>query len=59
MNRLINEYKEGKAYRYFTCHFVIEVFYHKISASSKYCILKCKVTPSQRVSANHMMSGQL
>ena len=51
MNHLINEYKEGKAYRYFTCHFVKEVYYHDISASSKVCILKCKVTPSQRISS--------
>ena len=51
MNRLINEYQEGKAYRYFTCHFVKEVFSYKISAPSKYCIVKCKVTPSQCVSA--------
>ena len=31
MSHLINEYKEGKAYRYYTTGWVQEVFYHKIS----------------------------
>ena len=51
MKHLINEYKEGKAYRYFTCKWVKEVFYHVISDKSPYCILKCRVTPSQRISS--------
>ena len=51
MTHLINEYKEGKAYRYFTVGWVKEVFYHQISEESTYCVLKCRVTPSQRVSS--------
>ena len=51
MKHLVNEYKEGKAYRYFTCGWVKEVFYHPISENSAYCLLKCRVTPSQRISA--------
>ena len=45
------EYKEGKAYRYFTDEFVKEVYFHPISPSSPFCIMKTKCTPSQRVSA--------
>ena len=51
MKHLVNEYKELKAYRYFTCGWVKEVFYHPISENSAYCLLKCRVTPSQRISA--------
>ena len=51
IHRLHCEYKEGKAYRYFTDEFVKEVLIHLISESSKYCIMKTKCTPSQRVSA--------
>ena len=51
IHRLHCEYKEGKAYRYFTDEFVKEVLIHPISESSKYCIKKTKCTPSQRVSA--------
>ena len=50
MSHLINEYKEGKAYRYYTTGWVKEVFYHKISDNSPYYVLKCLVTPSQRIS---------
>ena len=48
--RLESEYKEGKAYRYFKCEFVKEIFYHNISLESPYCVLKSRVTPSQRTS---------
>ena len=51
MTHLINEYKEGKAYRYFTVGWVYEVFYHQIIEESPHCVLKCRVTPSQRVSS--------
>ena len=44
IHRLECEYKEGKAYRYFTDEFVKEV------PSSPFCIMKTKCTPSQRVS---------
>ena len=45
------EYKLGKAYRYFECQFVREIFYNPISPKSKYCILRCRVVPSQRTSS--------
>ncbi|KAH3817459.1 hypothetical protein DPMN_118996 [Dreissena polymorpha] len=47
INRLLNEYKEGKAYRYFESKWVQEVFVHDIRPNSDKCVLKCKVTPSQ------------
>ena len=46
--RLESDYKEGKAYRYYKCEFAKEIFYHYVSSESKYCILKTRVTPSQR-----------
>lgn len=49
LHRLECEYKEGKAYRYFSCDWVKEVFYHHISEQSKICFLKTRVTPSQSI----------
>ena len=51
IHRLECEYKEGKAYRYFTDEFIKEISIHSISTMSDYCILKTKYTPSQRMSA--------
>ena len=51
MKLLVNEYKEGKVFRYFSCGWVKGVFYHPIAPSSEFCLLKCKVTPSQRLSS--------
>ena len=45
------EYKQGKAYRYFTDNLISEVYYNSISDESKYCYLKTKCLPSQRVSS--------
>ena len=39
-----------KAHRYFTDNFISEVYYNNISDESKYCYLKTKCLPSQRVS---------
>ena len=49
MERLLNEYKVGKAYRYFTAEWVKEIFYHNINSKSDKCVIKAKVTPSQAV----------
>lgn len=49
MIRLLNEYKEGKAYRYFSDEWVKEIFYHYINSASDKCMVKSKVTPSQAV----------
>ena len=44
------EYKQGKAYWYFTNNFVQQVFVNNVSDDSKYCILHTKCLPSQRIS---------
>ena len=51
ISQLEREYKLGKAYRYYACEFVREIFYHKVDDISPYCILKCRIVPSQRTSA--------
>ncbi|KAL5021513.1 hypothetical protein ScPMuIL_000668 [Solemya velum] len=51
IHRLMNEYKEGKAYRYFSCEWVKEVKYNSIRHGSPFCILKASVCPSQSVNA--------
>ncbi|KAL5021765.1 hypothetical protein ScPMuIL_000920 [Solemya velum] len=49
VSRLMNEYKEGKAYRYFTCDWVKEVHFHPIRDNSLFCVLKADVCPSQKI----------
>ena len=49
INWLECEYKQGKAYRYFSYKFIGEIIFHYISDESKFCILKTKCVPSQRV----------
>ena len=44
------DFEEGKAYRYYKCEFVKEIFFHHVSPESKHCILKTLVTLSQRTS---------
>ena len=48
-NRLLNEYKEGKAFRYFDSEWVKEVNFHDIRSNSDKCILKAKCTPSMSI----------
>ncbi|KAK7115821.1 uncharacterized protein [Littorina saxatilis] len=52
VNRLINNYKEGKAHRYFTCSRVRQIFYHihSIRTASPMCVLKADVFPSMNIS---------
>ena len=38
--RVMNEYKEGKAYRLFEASFLKEVYYNEISADCECCFLK-------------------
>ena len=40
INRLEFEYKQGKAYRYFSNKFIGEIAFHYVSDESKFCILK-------------------
>ena len=51
VQRIKCDYKQGKGYRYFTDNFISEVYYNNISDESKYCYLKTKCLPSQRVSS--------
>ena len=50
IQRIECEYKQVKAYRYFTNNFVQELPVNNISEDSKYCILQTKCLPSQRIS---------
>ncbi|CAC5363191.1 unnamed protein product [Mytilus coruscus] len=47
--RLMKDYKEGKAYSYFTFGWLREVCYHHIDNNSPYCFLKAECTASQRI----------
>ena len=47
--KLLNEYKVGKAYSYFTSGWLKEVFYHHINTASPYCLLRAACTPSMKV----------
>ena len=49
VHKLMNEYKLGKAYRYFDNEWVREVLIHQISDECDKCFLKAKVKSSQRV----------
>ncbi|CAC5421812.1 unnamed protein product [Mytilus coruscus] len=48
-DRLMKDYKEGKAYSYFTSGWLKEVCYHHIDNNSPYCFLKAECTASQRI----------
>ena len=43
-----SEYKQGKAYRYFSYEFVRENYINELNKETPVCILKCKIIPSQR-----------
>lgn len=45
----LTAYKTGKAYSYFQCNWLKEVFYSPLSKAHKCCFLKAKCTPSNRV----------
>ena len=55
-DKLLSEYKAGKAYDYFKTDWLKEIFYNSFEQSAsnnpgldKFCILKAKCTPSQRI----------
>ena len=48
--RVLNEYKEGKAYRLFDYSWLKEISYQKITDDSEYCFLKAKCTHSMKIS---------
>lgn len=47
--RLMTDYKEGKAYSYFSSGWLKDIQYHEISKESTYCFLRAECTPSQSV----------
>ena len=47
--RLLCDYKEGKAFSYFSSRFLFEILYHSINDESPYCFLKTKCRPSYAV----------
>jgi hypothetical protein len=47
--RVLNEYKEGKAFRLFDSGFLKEVSYHQITPESEHCFLKAKCTHSMKI----------
>ena len=47
--RLLCDYKEQKAYSYFTSRFIFDISFHAIKDCSIYCFLKSKCQPSQRI----------
>ena len=49
MKEILQNYKIGKAYEYFKNGFLQEIFYHDIDARSKYCFLRAKCVPSQKI----------
>ena len=48
--RILNEYKEGKAFRLYTSRWLKEVFINAISPESRYCFLKAKCTHTMKIS---------
>ena len=51
IKRLESEYKQGKAYRYFSCEFIREIYINELNEETLVCILKYKVIPSQRINS--------
>ncbi|PIK59523.1 hypothetical protein BSL78_03595 [Apostichopus japonicus] len=47
--RLMTDYKDGKAFSYLESGWLWEIFYNAISAESSLCFLKAECTPSQRI----------
>ena len=48
--RLLNEYKEGKAYRLYESGFLKEIFFHPITSDSLFCFLRAKCIHSMSIS---------
>ena len=48
-DRLLSDYKDQKAYSYFSSRWLLEIFYHPISEGEEFCFLKTKCKPSQNI----------
>ncbi|KAJ8030400.1 hypothetical protein HOLleu_26819 [Holothuria leucospilota] len=55
-DRLLSDYKEGKAFSYFDNKWSQELFYHHISEDSPLCFIMANCLPSQNVRAIPHMS---
>ena len=53
VNEVLKNYKVGKAYEYFACGWLKEVFYHPVTTSSPVAILRSKCCPSQRLKTDY------
>ncbi len=49
IQRMLRDYKEGKAYSYFDAEWLRQIEYHPISENSKYCVLRAECVPSGRI----------
>ena len=47
--RLLNEYKEGKAYRLFSAGWLKQIYIHPVDNNCNYCFLKAECTPSMKI----------
>ncbi|KAJ8030935.1 hypothetical protein HOLleu_27485 [Holothuria leucospilota] len=48
-DRLLSDYKEGKAYSYFSSKWLHEILYHDVESQSPVCYVKANCTPSQAI----------
>ena len=48
--RLLSDYKDQKAYSYFSSKWLFEIYKHNLTEDSLYCFLKARCRPSQRLS---------
>ena len=46
----LNDYKTSKGYSYYATGWLRPLFYHPVSETSKYCLLKTTCRPSQKIS---------
>ena len=47
--RVLNEYKEGKAYRLYASGWLKEIYWHPISTASEFCFLKANCTHTMKI----------
>ena len=47
--RLLNEYKEGKAYRLYSAGWLKQIYIHPVDNNCNYCFLKAECTPSMKI----------
>ena len=55
--RVLNKYKEGKAFRLFDSGFLKEVKYNGVSVDSDYCFMKARCTHSMSINDVITLNG--